>query len=273
MGRRFGGIILFLFLLRALVFAQNDSSYTDTVIIHKAPLIIKQQVFVSVPVYTKRETSLDAGLYYSLNKNVAPSSSSVTGAFQSTGFQVRYHEGNIEIGTGIGILTSSVTYNVQEQSTQQVMATQIVTKIDSQSCSTVIDPWGVVTECNKTYDTSLVLKTVNTPYEVQKKTTLYYLQIPLSIGYIFRKDKWVVTPTLQLMYNKRLGKTNEDLLQKSDVWMAGLQFSIGRVILPNLTLEVKAQYQSNLSAIYSAASFQQDNWKLLGLGLGVYYRF
>ena len=255
------------------LFAQQDSAYTDTVVIEKPPLIIKQKVHISVPVFIPRETSFDAGLYYSANKSLAPASKSITGLIQSAGFQLRYHEEKVEIGAGVGILTAQVTYDIEKQRVEQEVITKTTWTVDSNTCSTVIDPWGVKTTCDTTFSTVSAQETRHIPFTVEQKATLYYLQIPLSLGYLFKKNLWTFSPTLLLSYLHRLGARNEVLMQREELWMGGIQCSLGRTVLDMFQLEVKAQYQSNLSSVYHAAEYQDDNWKLIGFGVGVYYTF
>jgi hypothetical protein len=264
----------FIFLLVYLGFtdswAQTDSLYTDTVVIVKPPVVITQQVHVSDPSHPRASSAFDAGIYYSLNKNVAPSSSSVTGMFQTTGFQVRYHQGNLEIGSGLGILTSSMTYTLH-QSVGQGSSLSIHT--DTLDCYQQISMTGDTTiVCHTQNDTSWVPKGAK-EFSVEKKTTLHYLQIPLSIGYTFRKEKWYLTPSVQVIFNKRIGSTNEDLGQKDLIWMAGGQVSVGRSFYEHFLVEIKGQYQQNISSVYTQSPYENNNWNLLGIGLSLYYRF
>lgn len=270
MRKGFGHAFFLVCFTTVLSYAQTDSTYTDTVVIVKPPLIIKREVHVSLSNPKKEESTIDLGVYYNLNKNIAPASQTVAGLIHSTGFQVRYHKGNIEIGTGVGVLNSTIRHDLFSETTSAVNVTNIIK--DTLDCYTIIEPKGVTTICHTKDSLVNEQKTVIGTTVTQKTSLISYLQIPLSLGYTFQLRKWYLTPAFQLIYSRRLKGSSEYNGLKDQLWMAGGQLSLGCKLSTHFQLELKANYQSSLSPVYSSLQ-NQENWSLLGLGLGAYWRF
>lgn len=266
-----GLVSFFIFLLStSFCQAQQDSSYTDTVIVVQPPLVIRQQVHLSVPVYSKKPTSLDIGAYYSIHKNLAPSSEVQADIFHSYGLQLRYHEGKVELGVGAGLLSTQMTYQVPQQRTEQRTVTETV--LDTIDCFTIITPGKIEVGCVTQPRDTVLQRMVHTNYTTENRAQVNYLQIPISLGYTFVKQKWHLTPSFQLIYNKKLGRAIDHLPLKDKLWMAEGQLSIGYAFTSHLQAEAKVSYQTNLSSIYSKDDIQGD-WTLLGLGVGLFWRF
>src|SRR4051812_12843831 len=93
--------------------AQNDSPYTDTVIVEQPPVIITREVHVSALTEEPTKTPRwDLGAYYLYQQNLLSDPEIKVGAFQSGVFQARYHLGNVELGLGIGIFSSKASGQV-----------------------------------------------------------------------------------------------------------------------------------------------------------------
>lgn len=263
--------ILFAFYLLSVsrIVAQQDTLYTDTVIVKKPPVVITRQVHVSEPEGSqKRGTSLEAGLYYGIHQNVAPTSQSVTGIFQTSGIQIRYHTQDIEIGTGIGLLTTSLSSHLLIQTQSQQTTYNI--KQDTLDCYVI---GGTKKVCDVQTDTVKEQRTVPEISSTTQKAMLHYIQVPLSLGYAFHHTTWNFTPSLQLSYNKYLGKQEDIVLMQNQFWLVGGNIGIGKRIGSHFMIEVKGQYQHNLSPVYSDAANPKENWSLFGLIVGCLYRF
>jgi hypothetical protein len=256
-------------------FAQNDSLYTDTVVIIKPPVIIKQKVHVYVPIKSDTLSFIDAGLYLSLAKDISSSSQAVTGIFLSSGFQVRFHLGNFEVGTGMGIVSSKIIYPSQKHTVLLPAPDKMEVKEKLIQTYHKIDP--VTGQLLNYYvyesDTSYVKQTTEeTSYSKEVTHRLNYLQIPLSVGYSFHRNSGYVTPSGFLMYNRNIKGVEDTLASQKQMWSVGLMLSAGYQINSRLLVEIKMQYQRTLASPYQDESYKNDHWNLLGIGIGAYIK-
>lgn len=263
--------IFFLLLLCLPCLAQTDSLYTDTVIIVQPPLVIKKQVHVSVTDYIKEESSIELGAYYSVNWNQSPTSFTTNGAFQSTGIQARYNLGQFQAGLGIGILHTSVNYQ-QEYTTSSEIVIRVDTTFKVLDCYWVVENGQLTYRCAGDTIFNPIKQTITTKHEIKQKESLQYLQLPISLSYVLTKGNYSLAPCLQAIYHKRTTPSNDLWRWEESMWMIGTEVRLGYLFKTHLLAEVKVEYKKNLTTL-NASEENRQNWNLLGLGLGIYYRF
>lgn len=265
-----GFIAFFLFLGAFCCSAQTDTSYTDTVIVRQAPLVIEKSVHVTIAEEPKQYSPLELGVYSMFYQNMGSSHEIKTERLWTMGAEVRYHLQNFQIGLGVGLLSGTASGQVTSN-VDQVLQKEKMVK-DTSDCYTEWLPGGGTRRvCNVEDKQVLVDTTVRSSSTYKQQASLQYLQIPLSIGYMFSKNEWHLTPCFQVGYNKNVSKVLHQLPIKDEFWMAGAQLGLGYSITPHLMVELKAQYQSPLSSIYTTEGL--GNWNLLGVGLGIYWHF
>lgn len=262
--------VFLLFLLCFKCIAQKDSLYTDTVIIVQPPVVIKKQVHVSVTDYIKEESSLELGAYYSVNWNLIPTSNTTNSAFHSAGLQARYAIGSLQIAAGLGTLRTRVSYN--ETYTTVVEATRMDTSYKILDCYWIVDQGQLKYICAADTVLSQVKETSVTSHHLQHQDQVQYVQVPLSVSYQFKTGDWSLSPGVQAIYHKRTSSTDEFWKWKESMWLLGTEIRLGYLFRSHLLTELKVEYKKNLTPLNESEGNKQ-HWNLLGLGIGLYYRF
>lgn len=270
MGKRFVLCTLFYLPLFSVAFAQEQMPYTDTVIIEKDPLVIKKEVLVHTPTaaveqapnHWKIGLSVLSGTTNATSHH--PTITTTASNYQSLGIELKHQLGHLEIGTGIGVWTTSVVQKVQYEREYNDMETRIVR--DTLDCWTTIINGKIVTECHYE-DRPVSDQVVRTEYIRNEQTfTLQYLQIPLSLGYVLHWRKWYLTPTLQVLQNRVLG---ERAHYSAWNWTGGGQLLLGNLLSYRLSAEVKVQYHTALGS----PATHNEHWQQLAGGIACYFHF
>jgi len=250
--------IFFLILFGFECIAQTDSLYTDTVIIVQPPLVIKKQVHVSVTEYIKEESSIELGAYVRVQWNLSQTGGTYTSLFYSSGLQARYNLMPFQMAISIGFTTAT--------GTEEYQITEVVADTVSKSCFDYTLPDGTKKlSCQYDIDYTTEPKT-----KQRQQDPIMYLHSTLSPSYIYVKKKWRLAPGLRLTYNRFLG-ANSDLLWEGNLWMVGTDCKLGYYLHPDLLAEMQLSYDRNVSSINHSQAEQQ--WNLIGLGLGFFYHF
>ena len=274
--------LTFLFLFFSAVFysselkAQSDSTFTDTVVIFKDPHIIRHKVVIRSALEPDRKIpSMKFGVYFGVGDNKIKSNEpliAVKGtSFQNAGIQIGCNLNRIELQTGLGILNTSITYNIQKSF--ETIRTQTETIILVQGSISTVDSLGVLTIVTTT-------KYGEVTREIKEKTKYnetytyknQFIQIPIFIGYGFKlaHQKLKITPGFQLILNKTQNETeSSEFRLKNTFWIYGCHLKFEYAIKDYLSVELKGFWQQSKDSIYKNG--QSEIWKLPGINFGINY--
>lgn len=185
-------------------------------------------------------------------------------SFSSFGLEVKHQLGQLVIGTGVGTWSTHITE--QTPHIRYVQEEQTVVVNTQDYCVTTIDLNGIVIKCRYINRDTVLQVNKEKTYYTDKKVALHYWQVPITLGYVFNREKLSVVPTLHVSANMRTGDAKG---YKDQLWLGGAQLLINYQILPFLSAEIKA---STFSTLHSPADMYQK-WALFGGGIGCYYHF
>jgi hypothetical protein len=267
------------FILASLVcFAQQDSLYTDTVIVVKDPHVITKQVFIT-PI---KDTSRNANhwqievFYLKGNVSVSPENKTTSlNDFTSHlfGLQVYRLFRSLEIGMGLSMLTDQFQQQTSKKETDYFRKDSSFIRLLDSYVQTVN---GKDTTIYITEPADTVLQKTNVRTSIKSGNAAFsYLQIPLSIG--FRINIWnerlLFTPKAQLILGLRTQfKTDFEESMHKIIYNYGFQTELRYTVFRNLEIKAKANWQSNFSRPFYGEE-QKPNWSWLAFGLGLGYNF
>lgn len=271
--------ITFIFLLASLAcFAQQDSLYTDTVIVVKDPHIITKQVVIQ----PTKDTSKNARHWqieaFYLKGNVSVSPENITTAlnafsFHLFGLQVFRTFSALEIGVGLGMLNTQFQQQTSKQENEYFQKDSSFVRLLDSYVQTVNgkDSTVYITE---PADTVLHKTSVRTSTK-SGKVAFSYFQIPLSIGYRINiwNERLFFTPRAQLIFGLRTQlKTDFEESMHKFIYNYGFQADLSFAIFRNVEIKAKANWQTNISRPFYGEE-QSPNWSWLAFGLGLGYSF
>lgn len=260
-------------------FAQQDSVYTDTVIVKKDPHIIKKQVLVTDPVYIKTDSSLKWSLecFFMTGKSdfgklmegltVTRGKSLNAGIFLTRNFH------HFELGLGVGISANSFSSTFMKQTDYFSIRDSSYTKVLDSYVQTVNgkDSTIYVTEPADTIINSY--STVITQNE--SKNSFSYLEIPISLGYRINlyKNRLNLIPRVQFILGGLLNHTGQNLgTPQKSIFKYGFQLNLSYDILKHVSLNGKVQWQETLSEIYPEVQ-KSKVWTTVQYGIGLAIKF
>lgn len=275
--------LFFLFFFLSAVFyspvlvAQTDSTFTDTIVIFKDPHIIRHEVVIRSPSETERKKipPMKFGLYYGAGKNQIKSNEpliEVQGkSFQNFGIQVGYNLKNLEISTGLGILTTSIHYTTQKSF--ETIRYQKDSIILAQNTITITNLDGTVTKITTTKYGEVTREIIDVNYYNEFLSfKRRFFQIPVFIGYAFKLpfERLKITPGIQLIVNKTLSSSgSSDFSMKNTYLIYGCYLKFEYAIRDNISLEIKGFSQQSQANIYNEE--HAEIWKLTGINFGFNY--
>lgn len=271
--------ITFIFILASLAcLAQQDSLYTDTVIVVKDPHIITKQVFITPLKDTSRNANhwqIEA-FYLKGSVSVSPENKTTSlNDFTSYlfGLQVYRSFRSLEIGVGLSMLNTQFQQQTSKKETDNFQKDSSFIRLLDSYVQTVSgkDTTIYITE---PADTVLQKTSVRTSTK-SGNVAFSYLQIPLSIGYRINiwNERLFFTPKAQLIFGLRTQlKTDFEESMHKFIYNYGFQIDLSYAIFRNVEIEAKANWQSNISRPFYGEE-QTPNWTWLAFGLGLGYSF
>lgn len=259
-------------------FAQQDSLYTDTVIVVKDPHIITKQVVIQPTKDTSHNSNhwqIEA-FYLKGDVSVSPENKlTALNAFSSHlfGLQVYRTFRSLEIGVGLGMLTTQFKQQTSKQETDYFQKDSLFIRLLDSYVQTVNgkDTTIYITE---QADTVLQKTSVRTSTK-SGNVTFSYFQIPLSIGYRINiwNERLFFTPRAQLILGLRTQlKTDFEESMHKFIYNYGFQTDLSFIVFKNLEIKAKANWQTNISRPFYGEE-QKPNWSWVQFGLGLGYSF
>ena len=260
-------------------FAQQDSVYTDTVIVIKDPHIIKKQVLATDPVYIKTDSSLKWSLecFFLAGKSdfgqLTEGLTVTRGKSLNAGILLIRNFHHFELGLGIGISSNSFSSTSIKQTGFFASRDSSYTKVLDSYVQTVNgkDSTIYVTEPGDT--------TINSHLTVliqnESKNSFRYLEIPVSLGYRINlyKNRLNLIPRVQFILGGLLNHTGQNLgTPKKGIFKCGFQLNLSYDILKHVSLIGKVQWQETLSEIYPEVQ-KNKVWTTLQYGIGLAIKF
>jgi hypothetical protein len=267
------------FILASLAcFAQQDSLYTDTVIVVKDPHIITKQVVIQPTKDTsqnKNHWQIEA-FYLEGNVSVSPKITTTSLNNFSTqlfGLQVYRAFRSLEIGVGVGMLNTQFQQQTSKQETDYFRKDSSFIRLLDSYVQTVN---GKDTTIYITEPADTVLQKTNVSTSTKSGNVNFsYFQIPLSIGYRINiwNERLFFTPRAQLIFGLRTQlKTDFKESMHKFIYNYGFQTDLSFAIFRNVEIKAKANWQSNISRPFYGEE-QTPNWYWLAFGLGFGYSF
>ncbi len=257
------------------VFAQEDSLYTDTVIVQKAPHVITKQVYVNPVTDTSNATRWQLEVSYLIgNVSISPKYASINMknySFNLMHFQAYRTFRRWELGLGLGWMTTQFQQESMLKENFHFQKDSSFVRILDSYVQTV---GGKDTTIYITEPADTVLqKTSQRTILKSGQVKFSYVQIPFTIGYRIPlwKQRLFFTPRVQLIFGLRTQlKTNFEETMHKFAYTYGLQTDLSYVLFRNVEIKAKANWQSNLSRpFYGEAKAPNWHWLAFGLGLGV----
>jgi hypothetical protein len=268
------GLTLFVLLLAHVGIAQQDSLYTDTVIVVKDPIIVKKQVIAPdikvSPAPTKNPWGLEAFFTYGKPIHISSSDSVKLSPVSSlnVGILLTRKLGNWELGTGI--LLSSNSFNYQKSKTESYSYAKDSTynKVLTQYTQLYhgVDSTTYIFQKRDTVLTKHQSKTTTST----GNNSYSYLQIPISIGYRLNlwQHKLFLIPRVQFITGIRVKYDDGSFETPQPIVLSyAAQLNIMYAITARINVLLKANWQSNITKVYSYEP-QSQNWENIGLGIG-----
>ncbi|MBC7391397.1 MAG: hypothetical protein H7329_19510 [Opitutaceae bacterium] len=274
--------LVFSLLYTSTCFAQQDSVYTDTVIIVKDPHIIKRQVLAADPtnpVYNIIDTSLKWTLesFFLAGKSdfgkLADGLTVIKGNSLNAGILLTRNFKTFELGLGIGISSNSFSSTFIKQTGYFTNRDSSYIKVLDSYVQTVDgkDSTFYITEPADT--TIRSYSTVFTQHE--SKNSFSYLEIPISLGYRINlyRNRLNLIPKAQFIWAGLLNHTGENLGKpKKTILKYGFQLNLSYDIIKHLSVSGKVQLQETLTEIYPDVP-ESQKWSTVQYGLGMAIKF